>query len=153
MILDDLIPPSTTRAVAALGLHKVAGTMLGVPELRLSDAVATLGARAYARRKEARAVVDGIAAFGVLTGVKLADNTALMTMLRHAALPALAGAGIAVAPQLINPDPNQPHSSMLPSALIGGLIGGAGSVGRTMSQLPHDLSTQMANSFASRPVP
>lgn len=152
MTLDDLIPPSTTRAVATLGLHKVAGTMLGVPELRLPDALAALGARAYVRRKEARAVVDGIAAFGTLTGVKLADNAALMAMLRRAALPALAGAGIAVAPRLLDLDSSQPHGSMLPSALVGGLLGGAGSMGRTMSRLPADLSAQVAEQFNRRPA-
>ena len=54
MTLDDLIPPSVTAAVAHHGLHKIAGAMLGVPELNIGVAVKTIGERAYRRRKEAR---------------------------------------------------------------------------------------------------
>src|SRR3990172_11255721 len=116
MTLDDLIPPYVIAAVRDLGLHKVAGAMLGVPELTLNDAVTSLGTRAYLRRKEARSIVDGIVAYGTLTNEKLAENPALMALLRRAAMPALAGAGIAAVPQLIsNQDPMQQHKSVLPS--------------------------------------
>lgn len=68
MTLDDLVPPRVTASVAAHGLHKVAGAMLGQPELTLPVALRSLGEMSYRRRKEARAIADGVAALGVVTG-------------------------------------------------------------------------------------
>jgi len=144
MNLNDLIPSSVTDAVADLGLHKVAGAMLGVPELNLGVALQTLGERAYLRRKEARAIVDGIAAYAVVTGEKVAENPALMALLRRAAMPALAGAGIAAAPQMFSNDPMQAHKSMLPSAGIGALLGGLGGIAHGVGSLPGPLSNELA---------
>ena len=127
MTLDDLIPAHVTATVAEQGLHKIAGAMLGVPELSVKEAVAVIGMKAYLRRKEARAIVDGIAAYATLTNEKVAENPALMALLRRAAIPAAAGAGIATIPHLMSQDP-QEHSlrAMLPSMGIGALVGGAG---------------------------
>lgn len=144
MDLDDLIPPQVTSAVARVGLHKIAGAMLGIPELTLGDAVRTLGARAYQRRKEARAIADGIAAYAVVAGEKIAENPALMALLRRSAMPALAGAGIAAAPQLLSNDPMTQHQSVLPSMGIGALLGAAGGMAHGVGSLPGPLGEEIA---------
>lgn len=127
MTLDDLIPPHVIAVVAEQGLHKVAGVMLGLPELTIKEAVGVLGAKAYVRRKQARAFADGIVAYAVVTGEKIAENPAMMALLQKSLMPALAGAGIAAVPHLISRDP-QEHGlgAMLPSMGIGALLGGAG---------------------------
>lgn len=127
MTLDDLIPPHVTAAVRAHGLHKVAGAMHDIPELSLKEAAAIIGAKAYLRRKEARAIADGIAAYATVTGEKIAENPAMMALLQKSLMPALAGAGIAAVPHLISRDPQEHElGSMLPSMGIGALLGGAG---------------------------
>jgi hypothetical protein len=88
MTLDDLIPPSVTAAVAHHGLHKIAGAMLGVPELNIGVAVKTIGERAYRRRKEARAIADGLGALAAVTGTKIAEDSALAELLRRTVAPA-----------------------------------------------------------------
>lgn len=147
MKLDDLVPPSVTNAVANLGLHKVAGAMLGVPELNLDVALRSLGERAYRRRKEARAIADGIAAYATITGEKVAENPALMALLRRAAMPALAGAGIAAAPKLLSNDPYTQQQSVLPSMGIGALLGAAGGMAHGVHSLPPELSNQLAGAL------
>jgi hypothetical protein len=147
MNLDDLIPPHVTAAVRDLGLHKVAGAILGVPELTIKEAVATLGAKAYLRRKEARSIVDGIAAFAVLTNEKVAESPALMALLRRAAMPALAGAGIAAVPQMLSNDPMQQHQSLLPAMGMGALLGGAGGALHSMHGLPSNVSQDVAQAL------
>lgn len=146
MTLDDLIPPEVTAAVAAHGLHKIAGLMLGVPELHADVALRTIGERAYRRRKEARAIADGIAALGVLTGEKVAENPALMALLRRSAMPALAGAGIAAAPKLLSNDPQQ-QGGVMHDALLGALLGGVGGAAHGMHGLPADLSQEVAGAL------
>lgn len=87
MTLDDLVPPSVTAAVAAHGLHKIAGAMLGAPELTIKEALETIGQKAYLRRKEARSIADGLAALAVLTGTKVAENSPLAELLRKSVAP------------------------------------------------------------------
>ncbi len=147
MTLDDLVPPHVTAAVATAGLHKVAGAMLGVPELDLGVALRSLGERAYRRRKEARAIADGIAAFAVVTGEKIAESPALLALLRRAAMPALAGAGIAAAPQLLSNDPLTQHQSVLPAMGIGALLGGLGGVAQGVGSLPAPMSQEIASAL------
>lgn len=124
MNLQDLVPPSTIETIAKHGLHKVAGAMHGVPEMTASLAVRTIGERTYLRRKEARTIADGIVALAGVTGEKIAENPAMMALLRKAVAPALMGAGIAAVPHLMSGDPNQP--SPLPSMGVGALLGGLG---------------------------
>lgn len=143
MTLDDLIPPAVTRAVADLGLHKVAGAMYGVPELQLPHALNALGARAYLRRKEARAIIDGVAALATLQGEKVAENPALGALMRRAIVPAIAGAGIAAAPRVLSHDPMQ-QGSALPDMAMGALLGGAGGMLHGVSQLPTPVAEEMA---------
>jgi hypothetical protein len=88
MTLDNLIPPSVTAAVAHHGLHKIAGAMLGAPELNLNIALQSIGEKAFLRRKEARAVADGIAALAVLRGEKVAADSPLAALLRKTVAPA-----------------------------------------------------------------
>ena len=87
MTIDDLIPCHTVAVVAAAGLHKIAGAMHGIDEMTLPAAIGSIGARAYARRKEARAIVDGITSYAALTGEKTAEDTGLMEMLRRIVVP------------------------------------------------------------------
>jgi hypothetical protein len=68
MNINNLIPSDVTAAVAEAGLDKVAAAMNGVPVFDAPTAAGILGARAYLRRKEARSIADGIAAYAVLTG-------------------------------------------------------------------------------------
>lgn len=136
MTLDDLIPSDVTRAVADLGLHKIAGAMHGVPELDLGVALRSLGERAYRRRKEARAIADGIAAYAAVTNEKIAENPELMALLRRAAMPALAGAGIAAAPKILSDDPYIQQKSIVPSLGIGALLGGAAGIAHGAGMLP-----------------
>ena len=146
MNLDDLVPASTVRAVAAQGLHKIAGAMQGVPELTLPLAVQSLGARAFLRRKEARSIAEGIAAFATVSGEKTAENPALMAMLRRSVMPAIAGAGIAAAPRLLSNDPMQ-HGSALPAMGIGALLGAAGGALQGVGTLPMPLNQEVANAL------
>jgi len=151
MTLDDLIPPHVVAAVRDIGLHKIASVFAGgAPgrELTFGDAANTIGAKAYLRRKEARSIVDGIAAFAVLTNEKIAENPALTALLRRAAMPALAGAGIAALPHIMSDDPNK--GSILPSLAAGGLIGGAGGALHAMHGLPSNVSSDVAQALASR---
>jgi hypothetical protein len=147
MTLDDLVPPTVTRAVADLGLHKIAGAMLGVPELDLDVALRSLGERAYRRRKEARAIADGIAAYATVTGEKIAENPALMALLRRAAMPALAGAGMAAVPKMLSSDPYEQQQSLMPAMGIGALLGGIGGVAHGMHGLPAPLSQELATAL------
>lgn len=124
MELKDLIPASTIEAIATHGLHKVAGAMHGVEELRMGDALRTLGAKAYTRRKEARLITNGIVAYAGLTGEKIAENPAMMELLKRTLAPAALGAGIAAVPSLMSNDPHR--GSMLPSMGVGALLGGVG---------------------------
>lgn len=149
MTLDDLIPPATLQAVASAGLHKIAGAMAGVPEMGLKEAVALLGAKACLRRKEARAIADGIAAYGALTGEKVAENPALSALLRRSVMPALGGAAIASVPHFLSDDPNK--GSVLPALGIGALLGGAGGAIRDVGALPGPLNEEVASALRGMP--
>jgi hypothetical protein len=147
MTLDDLIPPHVTATVRDAGLHKIAGAMLGVPELTIKEAVATIGARAFMRRKEARAIVDGIAAYAMLTNEKIAENPALMALLRRAAIPAAVGAGIGMAPHYLSSDPYEQQKSALPGGALGGLLGGLTGIASGVHGLPPDVSQAVAQAL------
>jgi hypothetical protein len=149
MTLDDLIPPSVRHAVAAAGLHKIAGAMTGVPEMGLKEAVAVIGAKAWLRRKEARAIAEGIAAYGTLVGEKVAENPALSALLRRSVMPALGGAAIAAVPHFLSDDPNK--GSVLPSVGIGALLGGAGGAIRDVGALPGGLNQEVAEALRGMP--
>lgn len=147
MTLDDLIPPYVTAVVAEQGLHKIAGAMLGVPELSIKEAVSVIGMKAFMRRKEGRAIADGIAAYATLTNEKIAENPALMALLRRAAIPAAAGAGIAAMPHFLSNDPYEQQKSVLPAMLTGGLMGGMGGMLHGVGTAPPPLDAQMAAHF------
>ena len=126
LTIDDLIPAFTRETVAAVGLHKIAGAMAGIPELTIKEAVATIGAKAYIRRKQARAVADGAAALEILSNKTAAGNPALMALLKKSIMPAALGAGVATVPHLLSRDPNEQNmEAMLPSMGVGALLGGA----------------------------
>jgi hypothetical protein len=147
MNLDDLIPSHVTAAVAAQGLHKIAGAMLGLPELTIKEAVGTIAMKAFMRRKEARSIADGIAAYATLTNEKIAESPALMALLRRAAMPAAVGAGIGMAPKLMSNDPYQQQQSALPAGVLGALLGGLTGVGTSLHGLPPELSQGVAQAL------
>lgn len=151
MNIDDLIPPHVVAAVRTAGLHKIASVLVGdAPGTALSyqSAVRNLGHKAYLRRKEARSVADGIAAFASLSNEKVAENPALTALLQRAVMPALAGAGIAALPHMLSQDPNK--GSVLPSLAAGGLLGGAGGALHAVHGLPANISESVAQALASR---
>lgn len=150
MTLDDLIPPHVTAAVRSLGLHKVAGAMVGVPELTVKEAVAVLGAKAYLRRKEARAIVDGILSYAALAGEKTAEgmlSPQILALLRKAALPAAGGAALAYGASKMNQDPMSPPHSGIPAAVLGALTGGTLGAGQALHNLPGDLGQGLSQAL------
>jgi hypothetical protein len=149
MTLDDLVPPSVRSAVASAGLHKIAGAMSGISEMGLKEAVTVIGMKAWLRRKEARAIADGIAAYGTLIGEKIAENPALTALLRRSVMPALGGAAIAAVPHFLSNDPNQ--GSPLPAMSIGALLGGAGGAIRDVGALPGRLNQNVADALRGMP--
>lgn len=87
MTLDDIIPRHVVETVARVGLHKIAGAMNGIDEMTLPAAIGILGAKSYLRRKEARAIADGIASYAVLSGTKVAEDPSLVEALRRIVVP------------------------------------------------------------------
>lgn len=152
MTLDNLIPRSTVDTVARVGLHKIAGAMLGVPELTMKEAVQVIGAKAYLRRKEARFIVNGITAYAAVTNEKVAENPAMMALLRRALMPAAMGAGIGAVPHLMSNDPNKgsPFAAMGAGALIGGLGGGLNALGAAAPS-GSPLNANLASSLQALP--
>lgn len=149
MTLDDLVSPSAIAAIKRHGLHKVAGAMRGLPELGIHEAVAAIGERAYLRRKEARIVVDGLSALSALSGEKVAENPALMALLRRAVMPAALGAGIGgVAHSMGNDRGESPLMSMGAGALMGGVGGGIGALN---SATRGPLGSQLAHAIGALP--
>ena len=127
LTINDLIPAATINTVAAVGLHKIAGAMMGVDELTIKEAVTALGTKAYIRRKQASAIAEGAAALLTLSGTKVAGNEALLELLKRSVMPAVGGAAISTVPHLLSRDPNeQTLEAMLPSMGVGGLLGGMG---------------------------
>lgn len=138
MTIDDLIPPHVTKAVADAGLHKIAGAMMGVPEVTIKEAVALIGYKAYLRRKEARAIVDGLMAYSALTNEKVADAEALLALGRRALLPALLGAGVAAVPALTSENPYE-RQKLPGAAITGGVLGGVGGLLHALYKLPPNV--------------
>lgn len=130
MNLEDLVPAATRETLANHGLHKVAGAMYGVDELNVKEAARLIGAKAFLRRKEARVIATGIAALGTVTGEKVAENPALMALLRKSLMPAALGAGIGGITHAMNDDPGKgsPLMAMGAGALMGGVGGGLNSL-------------------------
>lgn len=73
MKIENLIPLATIQKVANVGLHTITGAMFGVPEITFKEAAAIIGTKAYMRRKEARAIANGIASFGLLSDDSMED--------------------------------------------------------------------------------
>jgi len=70
MNINDLIPVELQEAVATHGLDKIAAAMADVPVMDMPHAIGLIGAKAYFRRKEARSIADGLAAYAALTGAE-----------------------------------------------------------------------------------
>jgi hypothetical protein len=66
--IEGFFPPRNLQILRSAGLHKVAGAMLGFPELTIKEAVAQLATKAFINRAEARMISQGIAALATLRG-------------------------------------------------------------------------------------
>lgn len=66
----------TVDIVRAAGLHKVAGVMNGVSEMTAPTAMGVIGAKAYARRKEAQLVASGLVSLAVVQKQAMSAETA-----------------------------------------------------------------------------
>jgi len=126
--LNKIVPARALEGIRTAGLHKIAAAMVGLDEIGLKEAAALIGARAYVRRKEAATVLEGIASLAELRGEKVAN---WQELLHRAFLPAVAGAGLAMVPDLMAEGPMDTDKAMQ-HALVGGALGGAGSVGHNL---------------------
>lgn len=151
MNLEDFIPTATRETLANHGLHKVAGAMYGVDELSIKEAARLIGAKAFLRRKEARIIATGIAALGAVTGEKVAENPALMALLRRSVMPAALGAGIGGVTHMMSDDPNKgsPLMAMGAGALMGGVGGGLNTLNSATRGTA--LAPELANAIQSLP--
>jgi hypothetical protein len=68
--VDGFVSPALLEIVKNAGLHRVVGAMEGLDEMTLKEAVAILGAKAYAQRVENTKIAEGLAALAALTGEK-----------------------------------------------------------------------------------
>lgn len=132
---EKLFPAHLRGKLRSVGLHKIAGALLGIDEVTLKEAAAVIGAKAYLRRREMQKIAAGIDALDALIpGEKIAagpSGEVLLSLLR-AGLPAAAGgAGLAVLPKILSKDPRDKEDLIAPALLGGGLglIGGAAGSG------------------------
>lgn len=126
--VEKFVSPQVIELVRKHGLHKMAAAIEGVDEITIKEAVSLLGAKAYMRRKQAGQIAAGIAALAELRGEKVANWGPL---LQRSFLPAVAGAGLALIPDLMGEGPMDPDKAMQ-HALAGGLAGGLGGAARNL---------------------
>lgn len=126
--VEKYVSPRALEAVRRAGLHKVAAVIEGVDEITIKEAVSILGRKAYMRRKEAGQVAAGIAALAELRNEKVANWGPL---LQRSFLPAVAGAGLAMVPDMMQEGPFDPDKAMQ-HALMGGALGGVGGAARSL---------------------
>lgn len=81
MSIEQILSPARVEVLRRAGLHKVAGAMTGCGELGIREAAAILGAKSYVRRKVARRIAEGIAAYDNLTEGRVAGDRALQERL------------------------------------------------------------------------
>jgi len=136
MDAEKLYPAHLRDTLRRVGLHKIAGAMLGCDEVTLKEAVAVIGAKAYFRRRETQKIAAGIDALEALTcaGEKTAASPSgevLRALLRSGLPSAVGGAGLAVLPKILSHEQNAPSDYIAPALLGGGLglIGGAAGAG------------------------
>jgi len=121
--------------------------VIGVQAEEIPAMKAALAAGQRVTQPAAATIADGIAAYATLTNEKIAENPALMALLRRAAMPALAGAGIAMAPKILSNDPYQQQQSALPAGALGALLGGLTGVATGIHSLPPELSQGVAQAL------
>ena len=127
--VEKLISPRALAAVRSVGLHKVAAAMAGLDEITLKEAAGLIGARAYMRRKEAATVANSIGALAELRGEKVAN---LSELLRRSFMPTVAGAGLAMVPDLMAEGPLNTDKA-LQHALVGGALGLGGGMAHNIN--------------------
>lgn len=86
-VLEQILSPERVDVLRRAGLHKVAGALVGCGEMGLREAVTTVSAKAYVRRKTAVKIAEGIAAFDALTEGRVASDRALQERLRAIVAP------------------------------------------------------------------
>lgn len=153
MALDIMrfVSARSVNALRQVGLHKVAGAMLGIDELNIKEAAREIGRRAYTRRAEAKKIASGIEALAELHGEK--TSGVLGELLKRQAMPAMIGAGAAALPDLMAPGPVDQDQMMQHMLLGGGLgaLGGAAHLhGKTMAANPH-IADQMQTAISRMP--
>ncbi|SRR6266545_7607596 len=122
-VVENFISRGNLDTLRSAGLHKIAGAMLGLPEVTFKEAVAHLGAKAFLHRAESQKIAAGVAAFAALRGEKVAS--VWQSALQRSMGPALLGAGIAALPEMTGDQPiNWDH--VLQRGAMGAAIGGAG---------------------------
>ncbi len=89
MSFDHARLERTIQTVRAVGLHKIAGAMHGVPEMTAPIAAGIIGAKAYERRKAAQLVASGIVSLAAVQKQAMAPETA--AQLRDSIIPATKG--------------------------------------------------------------
>jgi hypothetical protein len=122
-VVENFIPPRNLGALRRMGLHKIAGAMLGVPEVTFKEAVAYLGAKAFLHRAEATKIAHGIEALATLRGEKVAN--VWQSVLQRSTAPALLGAGIAALPEMTGDQPIN-WDNVLRRGAMGAAVGGVG---------------------------
>ncbi len=153
---EKLFPAHLRETLRRVGLHKIAGAMLGIDEVTLKEAVAVIGAKAYLRRHETKKIAAGIDALDAIshTGEKraLAPTADVVTSLLRAGLPAaVGGAGLAVLPKILSRDPRD-NSGYLGPALLGGglgLLGGAAGAGLRATRANPEAGAGIAQAIRS----
>lgn len=151
MDAEKLYPSHLRDTLRRVGLHKVAGAMLGIDEVTLKEAVAVIGAKAYLRRRETQKIAAGIDALEALTGssgkVAATPSGEVTRALLRAGLPgAAAGAGIAILPKMLSRDPRDQSGYLAPALLGGGLglLGGAAGAGLRATRANPDAAAGIA---------
>lgn len=130
--IENFISPRNLAVLQHTGLHKLAGALNGFDELTVKEAVAIIGAKARLRRLEMNKIAAGLQDLAALTNEKIASSP-LMELLHHAAIPAAAGAGIALAPKLLSPEPTYAGDALstgATGAVLGGVAGGLSGLAR-----------------------
>jgi hypothetical protein len=66
--VDNFVPARNLHILSSVGLHKIAGAMLGFPELTIKEAITRIATKAFIKRAEERIINQGIAALAALNG-------------------------------------------------------------------------------------
>jgi hypothetical protein len=66
--VENFISARNRQILGSVGLHKIAGAMLGCAELTIKEAVTQIAAKAFIKRAEERMITQGTTALAALRG-------------------------------------------------------------------------------------